>query len=140
MKIVCMCVVYFIGTAYFFDDPFSKFILIFWKMFPGFMHLARFQRTLQWWRGTLHLQRILNQGHSEHLPHSVLKFIPVVDISFKQIFLHYIGKTKHFVHKSTIIIKFFQSRQKEICKMHQESMSIVFQAVMLEKYCIHQCL
>lgn len=29
MKIVCMCVVYFIGTAYFFDDPFSKLILIF---------------------------------------------------------------------------------------------------------------
>lgn len=30
MKIVCVvCVVYFIGSAYFFDDLFSKLILIF---------------------------------------------------------------------------------------------------------------
>lgn len=44
MRILCMCVACFIGTASFFDGPFSKLILIFSKICSGFMPLAGFQR------------------------------------------------------------------------------------------------
>lgn len=135
-----MCVVYFIGTAYFFDDPFSKLILISQKMFPGFMHLARFQRSLQWWRGTLHLQAILNRLILEHLFHSVLKFICALDISSKWIFLTLAKLSIQFIR--TLIIKPFQPRRKrKFAKCIRRVCQLFFRpSCMLRKNCIHQCL
>lgn len=64
----------------------------------------------------------------------MLKFISAPDISFRRIFFlffffFYVGKTKHFIHKRSHNKAFSVQTEEEICKMHQESVPIVFQAI-----------
>lgn len=79
------------------------------------MHLAGFQRTQQWWRGEVYsIYRGSWIRVNEHLFCSVLKFISILDISFKWnfLFLFYTGRTFYcselfILFLRTLIIKLF---------------------------------